>query len=135
MEGEAVFPESHSPPPTHGMTACSGHEVYRPPAEVPLVGFRPPYPLNLSHSYFNDRGSSSKLASNIITLADVELLGSFEAKKYQASLLEYTTKAETLPFSYSILASTYNFSPFLKFSSWLNSPPMLLGFMRRSWPR
>lgn len=105
----AVFPEYHSPPLTPGTTTYDGDEVFRPPTTSVNIRvgttdggsaswFEPPHLLDLSYSYFNDAEWSSKLAANIVTPADANLLGSFEFEKYRASLLDYTSKVMTSTF-------------------------------------
>ena len=64
--------------------------------------------MDSSYSYFNDGNLSSKLAANLVTPADVELLRNFEKEKYKASLLEYATKVREI-FSKFFRTSIYVF--------------------------
>lgn len=60
--------------------------------EENITRFRPPYPLDSAHSYYNDGESSYKLAADIITPADEKFLGGLGIEGWRAQLLEFTTK-------------------------------------------
>jgi len=80
-----------SPPPTPG-TTIPGDEYHLP--EGYLNWFDPPFSLDPSRSYFNDIGFSSKIAANILTPTDAELLKIFEVEKYYSTADEFTTKVK-----------------------------------------
>ena len=61
-------------------------DVIRPP-EDNSAWFTPPFPLDPSHSYFNDGEFSSKIVANIVTPADAELLKNFEIGRLRLGFL------------------------------------------------
>ena len=81
-----------SPPLTPGTVFHGREEMYYFSAQGSSSSFIPPFQMDSSHSYFNDTSLSCKLAANLVTPADAELLRNFEEEKYKASLLEYATK-------------------------------------------
>ena len=91
-----------SPPLTPGTVVRGNEEMYHFSAEGSSSSFVPPFPMDSSYSYFNDENLFSKLAVNLVTPADAELLRNFEEEKYEASLLEYATRVRNFFLSFRI---------------------------------
>src|SRR4051812_19131977 len=105
-----------SPPPTPGSTAPGdGYHL----SEDYLTWFAPTF-LDTSHSYFNDVEFSSKIAANILTPMDAELLRSFEVERYYSTAAEFTTKVRLYLLSSFFRSFCHILVIFLRVFRWLS---------------